>query len=121
ARGLLIQEINVAGNRRISTRDVKSYLRQRVGETFQPEELTADVRELYNSGFFDDIQVDLRRADRGVILRFFVRERPNVLGVEFEGNDQIEAEDLSEAIEVKENTILSRPAIRRSIQKIRDM
>src|SRR5690606_9994804 len=38
-----------------------------------------------------------------------------------EGNEQIESEDLTEAIEVKDNTILSRPAIQRSIQKIRDM
>ncbi len=121
ARGIPIGEIKVAGNRRIATRDVKSYLRERVGESFQPEELTADVRELYNSGFFDDIQVDLRRADNTVVLRFFVRERPNISGVEFEGNAEIESDDLSEAIEVKENTILSRPAIRRSIQKIRDM
>src|SRR5690606_6921432 len=121
ARGMVIAEINVAGNRRISTRDVKSYLRERVGETFQPEELTADVRELYNSGFFDDIQVDLRRTDSGVALRFFVRERPNVMSVEFEGNQVIDSEDLTEAIEVKTNTILSRPAIRRTIQKIRDM
>lgn len=121
ARGQVIAEIKVAGNRRISTRDVRSYLRERVGETFQPEELTADVRELYNSGFFDDIQVDLRRVDSGVVLRFFVRERPNIAKVEFEGNTTIETDDLTEAIEVKENSILSRPAIRRSIQKIRDM
>ncbi len=121
ARGQVISEINVAGNRRISTRDVRSYLRERVGETFQPEELTADVRELYNSGFFDDIQVDLKRVDSGVILRFFVRERPNIAKVVFEGNVTLETEDLTEAIETKENTILSRPAIQRSIQKIRDM
>src|SRR5690606_3791732 len=121
ARGQVLSEIHVPGNRRISTRDVRSYLRERVGETFQPEELTADVRELYNSGFFDDIQVDLKRVDAGVVLRFFVRERPNIAKVVFEGNVSIESEDLTETIETKENTILSRPAIQRGSPRLRDM
>ncbi len=121
ARGMPILNIQVAGNRRVTKQDVLTYLRERVGQPFEPEKLTQDVRELWNSGFFDDIEVDLERSDDGIVLRFLVRERPNIAAVTFEGQDEIEEEDLIEAIEVKANTILSHPAIRRSIQKIRDM
>ncbi len=121
ARGQIIVSIDVAGNRRVSKLDVLTYLRQRVGQPFTPDTLTQDVRELWNSGFFDDVEVDLERRDDGVSLRFVVRERPSIAAVEFEGNEEIDAEDLTEAIEVKANTILSQPAVRRSIQKIRDM
>ncbi|HEY6555851.1 MAG TPA: outer membrane protein assembly factor BamA [Polyangiaceae bacterium] len=121
ARGQIIVSIDVAGNRRVSKLDVLTYLRQRVGQPFTPDTLTQDVRELWNSGFFDDIEVDLERRDDGVSLRFVVRERPSIAAVEFEGNEEIDADDLTEAIEVKANTILSQPAVRRSIQKIRDM
>ncbi len=38
----------------------------------------------------------------------------------FEGNDEIENDKLNEAIEIKPNTILSVPAVRRSVQKIKD-
>ncbi|RYZ09332.1 MAG: outer membrane protein assembly factor BamA [Myxococcales bacterium] len=121
ARGLPILRIVVAGNRRITPEDVVTYLRERTGQEFSPEVLTQDVRELYGSGFFDDIEVDLERLQEGVILRFVVRERPSVNAVTFEGNDEIDKDDLKEGIELKANTILSPPAIRRSIQKIRDM
>jgi outer membrane protein insertion porin family len=121
ARGLPIVAIDVLGNRRVSKEDVRSYLRERVGQPFSPEALSKDVRELWGSGFFDDIEVDLDRSDAGVTLRFTVRERPSVAKVEFEQNDEIDDDDLKEAIEVKENTVLSHPAIQRSIQKIRDM
>ncbi len=121
AAGLPIRSIETAGNRRITREDILAYLRERVGNPFLPEVLTQDVRELWNSGFFDDIEVDLRRTDDGVHLRFLVRERPTISRIEFEGNDEISDEDLTEAIEVKANTILSRPAVGRSIQKIRDM
>ncbi len=121
SRGLPIVSIDVAGNRRITRDDVRSYLRERPKQAFSPETLSKDVKELWLSGFFDDIQVDLDRSDAGVTLRFDVRERPNIAKVEFDDNDEIDDDDLKEAVEVKENTVLSQPAIARSIQKIRDM
>jgi outer membrane protein insertion porin family len=121
ARGLPILRIVVAGNRRITPEDVVTYLRERTGQEFSPEVLTQDVRELYGSGFFDDIEVDLERLEEGVVLRFVVRERPSVNAVTFEGNSELDKDDLKEGVELKANTILSPPAIRRSIQKIRDM
>ncbi len=121
AAGYPIVRIVVAGNRRVTEDDVLAYLRERPGQSFSPPALTQDVRELYASGFFDDIEVDLERNDRGVVLRFAVRERPSIAKVEFEGNSEIDNDDLKEGIELKANTVLSHPAVRRSVQKIRDM
>lgn len=121
ARGLPIVSIEVVGNQRVSAEDIMTYLRTKTGQLFRPEELTRDVRELWDSGFFDDIVVDLTRTDDGVRLRFIVRERSNVKDVRFEGNAAIETEKLEEAVEVKGDTILSYPAIRRAVQKVRDM
>jgi outer membrane protein insertion porin family len=121
AEGMPILSIDVAGNRRVTADDVRTYLKERVGSPFSAEALTDDVRELYASGFFDDIEVDLERRDDGVKLRLLVRERPSISKIVFEGNVQIENDDLKEGIELKEATVLSRPAIRRSVQKIRDL
>src|SRR5579883_3265033 len=120
AEGLPIASIEVVGNRRVTRDDVLSYLREKPGQPFRVESLTGDVRALWDSGFFDDVQVDLTTSDRGAALRFIVRERPNVKEVLFEGNDEIENDKLNEVIEVKPNTILSVPAVRRSVQKIKD-
>jgi outer membrane protein insertion porin family len=121
ARGLPIVTVDVAGNSHVTAEDILSYLRLKVGEPFDPAQLTSDVRELYNSGFFDDIEVDLTQSDRGVALRFLVRERPKISSVSFDGNNELGSSDLTEGIEVKAKAVLSPPAIRRSIQKIRDL
>ena len=121
SRNQPISRIDVAGNRRVSKDDFLTYLRERVGQPFTPEGLTRDVRELWDSGFFDDIEVDLDRRDDGVVLRFLVRERPNIREITFDGNNEIDNDKLVEGIEIKTNTILSYPAIRRSVQKIRDL
>lgn len=120
AEGLPIHKIDIAGNRRVSREDVGTYLREKVGHLFKQDNLTGDVRALWDSGFFDDVSVDLSRSDAGITLRFLLRERPNIKTVEYEGNEEIEADKLTEAIEVKANTILSVPAVRRSVQKIKD-
>ncbi len=120
AEGTPILRIDISGNRRVAKEDIVSYLREKNGHLFKSENLASDVRALWDSGFFDDIEVDMTRDDHGVILRFLVRERPNIKGVEFEGNSEIENDKLQEAIEVKANTILSVPAVRRSVQKIKD-
>jgi outer membrane protein insertion porin family len=120
AEGSPIARIDISGNRRVSKEDIVTYLREKEHHLFKVENLASDVRALWDSGFFDDIEVDMTRDDKGVVLRFLVRERPNIKAVEFEGNSEIENDKLQEAIEVKANTILSVPAVRRSVQKIKD-
>jgi outer membrane protein insertion porin family len=121
ARNQSIARIDIVGSRRVSKDDFLTYLREHVGQPFTPEGLTRDVRELWDSGFFDDVQVEIDRRDEGVTLRFVVRERPNIKEITFEGNEEIDAEKLQEGIEAKPNTILSYPSLRRSVQKIRDL
>lgn len=123
ARGQVVARVAVGGNRRISSDDIRAYLATaREGKTFTPEGLSRDIRELWDSGFFEDVEVDLNRRDDGVHLRILVRERPNISAIEFDGNTNITSEDLTEAlgVEVKTGTIISYAAVRRGIQKLRD-
>jgi outer membrane protein insertion porin family len=118
-----IAKVVLAGNRRISSEDISGYLQQmRPGKLFTPEGLSKDVRELWDSGFFEDIEVDLNKKDDGVYLRILVRERPSIKVVEFSGNEKIDKDDLTEALsaEVKAGSILSYSALRRGVQKLRD-
>jgi outer membrane protein insertion porin family len=120
AEGSPIVRIEVSGNRRVAKEDVLSYLRERIGHVFKVDTLASDVRALWDSGFFDDVEVDMSRDDSGIALRFIVRERPNVKAIEFSGNSEIENDKLQEAVELKANTILSVPSVKRSVQKIKD-
>jgi outer membrane protein insertion porin family len=120
SEGLPIASLEVVGNRRVSRDDVLSYLHEKAGQLFKIANMTADVHTLWDSGFFEDVQVDLTTNDRGVVLRFVVRERPNVKDVAYDGNSELENDKLNELVEVKPNTILSLPAVRRSVQKIKD-
>lgn len=120
AEGTPIESVEIEGNRRVAVEDVLTYIHERAGQTFKVAELQSDVRSLWEANFFRDIQVDLQHGSKGVKLRFRVDERPNIKAIEFEGNDELDNEKLLEAVEIKVNTIYSAPAVRRSVQKIKD-
>src|SRR5580698_944782 len=120
AEGLPIVKIEISGNRRVAVDDISTYLREKTGQLFRVENLSGDVRALWDAGFFDDIEADLERKDQGVLLRLLVRERANSKAIEFSGNDELDNDKLNETIEIKPNTILSVPAVRRSVNKMKD-
>lgn len=123
AKGKTIAEVNIVGNRRIAAEQIRSYLRfMRVGKAFNPPGVTRDVRELWDTAFFDDIEIDMNAGDDDVKLRILVRERPSIKEVKFVGNHELDDEAMNEivATEVKPGSIISHAAIRRSIQKLRD-
>ena len=102
---------------------MKTYLKERVGAAvLAPKRSPTTCASSTRSGFFDDIQVDLdaarRRRAPALPRARAARASP---AIAFEGNNEIDEDDLKEGIELKESTVLSPPAIRRSIQKIRDL
>jgi outer membrane protein insertion porin family len=95
ADSFVLENIEVEGIKKISLGTVLSYLPVKVGETVDTDISSAIVRELYASGFFDDIKL-LRR---GNVLVIRVVERPSIAEVNFEGNHDIEDEALEQAID----------------------
>ncbi|HSC89542.1 MAG TPA: outer membrane protein assembly factor BamA [Polyangiaceae bacterium] len=121
AQGLPVQVIEITGLRRIAPTDVQGYMKLKAGLPFDAGDLRRDVRAIWRSGSFEDLEVDLRVTSAGVSLRLHVKERATVSALEFDGNEEIDDDDLTEALEVKVDSVLSRPALGRAVQKIRDM
>ncbi|MFT3766897.1 MAG: outer membrane protein assembly factor BamA [Minicystis sp.] len=122
ARGQPVARVIIAGNRRVPAEVLAEHLSLRAGVPFTPEALAHDVRELWDSGVIEDVEVDLHTAAAGVTLRILVRERPSVKSIEVTGNDTISTEDLREAVAetLKPGDTLSHASIRRAGEKIRD-
>jgi len=95
AESFVVESIEVVGNKKITVGTVFSYLPVNVGETLDTERTPELIRELYSTGFFDDIE--LIRRDNVLIIK--VAERPSIAEVNFEGNDDIEDEALEQALD----------------------
>ena len=95
ADSFIVESIEVIGIKKITIGTVFSYLPVNVGESLDTERTPEIIRELYSTGFFDDIE--LLRRDNVLIIK--VVERPSIAEVNFEGNDDIEDEALEQALD----------------------
>lgn len=86
----IIDDIRVDGLQRISEGTVFNYLPVDAGDELTPSSTRAAIRELYRTGFFQDIQF----GREGNILVITVRERPAIASINITGNKAIKEEDL---------------------------
>jgi outer membrane protein insertion porin family len=116
-----VADIRIEGNRRVEAEAIRRALRTKVGSLFD-EDLTAeDLRAVWALGYFSDVQLLTQRLPTGgVVYVVRVQERPSIRSVKLRGNEELNQDDLKEAIEVKALTILDLDAVRRTQKKIQE-
>lgn len=95
AESFTVENIEVEGIKKITIGTVFSYLPINVGEILDIDRTPELIRELYSTGFFDDIE--LLRRDKVLVIK--VVERPSIAEVNFEGNKDIQDEALEQALD----------------------
>ena len=90
----VITDIQVQGLERISSGAVFSYMPLDIGDRFDTDRSSELIRSIYKSGFFDDITL----GRDGDVLIVKVKERPAIADISFEGNKDIETDQLEEAL-----------------------
>jgi outer membrane protein insertion porin family len=121
AKNRVIRDIEIQGNRRVASEDIRVNITSRPGLRYDAARVARDIRALYRLGFFSNIEVILHDKDDGVALTYEVEEKPAVNEVRFEGNDEVDDDDIKEVIDVEANKPLDVPTIHRNVQKIRDL
>ena len=89
-----ISDIRVEGLQRISEGNVFSFMSLEVGDTLTPALSRSTIRDLYRTGFFNDIS--LARENNTLVIT--VEERPAIASITITGNRQIRTDDLMPAL-----------------------
>jgi len=94
AEDFVIKDIRVEGLQRISAGTVFNYIPLGVGDVMTDKGAKSIIRALYKSKYFSDVGVE---ADNDVLI-INVSERPAISSIEFVGNKDVSAEDLSSSL-----------------------
>jgi outer membrane protein insertion porin family len=84
--GPIIERVDIRGNRRIPEETIRFYIQSRAGEPYSESRLESDLRAVYNSHFFENIEIQERDGDMGKIITFIVKEKPLIRAIEYVGN-----------------------------------
>ncbi len=119
--GKEIRRIVVVGARRVDPDDVRATMKLRRGDVCTDPAVTRDAKALWNMGYFDDLQIEADPLGAGIKLTIRVVERPAIRKVVYEGNDEVDKEDIDEAITLEAGTILSVPDVEKQATAIREL
>jgi outer membrane protein insertion porin family len=114
-----ILKIDVTGNERIDRGVVANAIKTKEKEAYDPEKIREDIKTIYKTGFFSDVQVDVKDSPEGKTVTFVVVERPPVSAVAITGNKQIKTEDLRDKIKIKTGSVLNVEKVKETVDEIK--
>ena len=118
-QGRRIARIEITGNGRVSTDDIRATMKLKEGLPCTDGEVTRDARALWDLGYFRDIRVEGTEEGNDIALRSEITERPAIGSIVYVGNDAVDTSDIQEKVTLKQGSILSVPDVRSQVEKIR--
>ncbi|MEK7749376.1 MAG: POTRA domain-containing protein, partial [Planctomycetota bacterium] len=117
----IIKKIEIKGNQRISTTAIRSSIRAKEGDPYDPQLVSQDVDAIWSLGFFDNIEVELEEMTDGLKVVFLVTERAVIDEIQFQGNKKIKAKKLKKQIEIKEGDYVKPYLLKLDEDKIKEL
>jgi outer membrane protein insertion porin family len=117
--GAKVTAIEIRGNKRIELPAIVGRMTLRTGDPYTPENVRGQIKILYETGFFEEVQVETESGTGGVALTFLVREKPFITEIVFDGNQALSDDKLKEKITIKSQAYLDQPQVKESAEKIR--
>jgi len=115
----VVTEITIRGNRLIEDDAILYQLSLKPGDVFTPERIKESIREIYEMGFFSDIQVDSADEPGGKKITFIIQENPEISEIRITGNKEVNTGDIQEELDLLPHTILNNTKVSENVSKIR--
>ena len=90
----MIENILFRGNRRIPTSNLRARIFSHNGDAYDENALERELMALWNTGFLDDIRLEVTDGKSGKIIAFFVREKKLVRSIDYKGLSSVQQSDV---------------------------
>jgi len=117
----VVAEIDVAGTQVLDKEVVLMRMTLQKGDILTAKTLNTALKNVYDLGYFDDVQVQVEDVEDGKKVVFAVKEKPRIQAVGVRGSDEIDAEDIIEAVSTKKGGVVNPKVLSDDIRVIREM
>lgn len=117
----IVAKVLIAGNRRIEADAIARVIGTKAGSIYQKDQISKDIKSIYEMGYFDDLRVDSAPTPDGVVVTFHVKEKPTIRRIKFTGNLRFNDEELKENLTITTGSILNIYKVRNNIDQIQSM
>ncbi len=114
-----VKSIEVRGNKRIEESAIRGRLTLKVDDPYTGEAIRAQIRLIYEMGFFEDVRIETDPVVGGVAVVFVVREKPFITEIVFDGNENLSEDKLKEKMTIRSQSFLDQQQAKESAERIR--
>jgi len=90
----VITQIRVIGNRKIPRETVLARLFTHVGDTYDAATIERDFNSLWNTGYFENLQIAREDTPKGILLDVIVKEKPTIREINYKGLNSVSTSDV---------------------------
>jgi len=119
--GISVTAIEIKGNKIVPTKTITDAVFTKVGDQFFDAKVDADIKAIYNLGFFSDVTADTPDHLEGKKVVYNVVENPILSGISFEGVSVFTPEALTSSMKTRPGDILNYTQLRSDIDNINGM
>lgn len=109
-----MRDVVIEGAQRIEPDTIRSYMLVQPGDPFNPARIDRSLKSLFATGLFAD--VNLRREGGNLVVS--VVENPVINRIAFEGNRQIEDEELEAEVTLRPRVIYTRTKVQKDVKRL---
>ncbi|MBQ8677020.1 MAG: outer membrane protein assembly factor BamA [Alphaproteobacteria bacterium] len=118
AAGVYVKDIKISGLERVEPETVLSYINIKKGSTTSDEAMNAALKNLYSTGLFEDISINV---DSASVMQVKVSENPIISQVLFDGNDKIDDDMLTSEVRLSPRSTYSRAKVQEDVRRIMEV
>lgn len=114
-----ISKIILKGHKKIEAAAIRNKLKSESGKTYDKANVIEDIKSLFKTGYFYDIIVEKESTGKNeVALIYTLIEKPTIVSIEYEGNEDIDTDELEEVTNLKAYQILDNSVLHDAVEKI---
>ena len=82
------------GNRRIPRETILARLFTHPGDPYDPATIERDFNSLWNTGYFENLQIAREDTPKGIVLDIIVKEKPTIREINYKGLNSVSTSDV---------------------------
>ena len=108
-----IERIEILNNQYLQKEPLLFYVATQPGDPYDERRLREDFKRLWDTGFLDDLQIEVVDGQQGKVVRFKVTERKRIQIVDFRGTKELSTSTIEDELkkrdaQIKVDTFYSR-------------
>lgn len=100
-----VERVEIAGTHQMPAGSYLFYVSTKAGEPYDEVRLRGDFRRLWDTGFLDDLRLDVERGPNGHIVRFHVAERARLRVVDFQGSKELSPTEITDRLKKEQASL----------------